>query len=306
MAKLQKPEFIYFERQIRPWDDAKIHVSAEAVFRGLNCFEGLKAYWQNDGSMGVVSLQRHYERFKRSAKLLRMPFDYSWEEFEDAVHGIIKALCRPENNIWVRATLYMMEGHWGEDQRTDLCLQAFQTSTDRPEPITIGVSTWKRAEDNMLPPRIKTSSNYQVARMAKIEGRERGFSEMVILNSKDRVAETGGSCVLIVRDGVVATPPASEGVLESITVDLVEALARERGIPFERRPIDRTELHIAEEIALAGTLSELTPVSAVDDYPVEGNSRILSDLTDAYFEMVTEGHPMAGLSCRNYQDESDT
>ena len=55
--KLQKPEFIYFNRKICAWDDAKIHVSSEAVFRGLNCFEGLKAYWQTDGSMGVVALK---------------------------------------------------------------------------------------------------------------------------------------------------------------------------------------------------------------------------------------------------------
>ena len=304
MVDLQKPEFIYFEREIRPWDEAKIHVSSEAVFRGLNCFEGLKAYWQPTGEMGVVSLKKHYQRFQRSAKLLHMPFDYSWDEFEDAVHGIIEALCQPENDIWVRATLYMMEGHWGQDQRTDLCLQAFQTSKAKPEPIPIGVSTWKSSEDNMLPARIKTSTNYQVARLAKIEGRGRGYPEMIILNSKDRVAETGGSCVLIVRDGVIATPPASEGVLESITVDVVEALAARKNFPFERRPIDRTELHIADEIALAGTLAELIKVTSVDEYPVSGNSGILAELCDDYYEAVRSNDPLTELSIRKYAGQS--
>jgi branched-chain amino acid aminotransferase len=302
MATLQKPEFIYFNQKILPWDEAKIHVSSEAVFRGLNCFEGLKAYWQADDSMGmgVVALKLHYERFQRSAKLLNMPFDYSWKEFENAVHAIIEALQQKENNIWIRATLYMIEGHWGENQKTDLCLQAFQTSKDRPKPIRIGVSTWKRADDNMLPARIKTSSNYQVARLAKIEGRERGFSEMIILNSKDRVAETGGSCVLIARDGVVSTPPASEGVLESITVNLIESIAKEINIPFIRRPIDRTELHVADEIVLAGTLAEITPITAIDQYPVSAKTNILEKLANRYFEIVTTNHPLAQLSCRTY------
>ncbi len=300
MVKLQKPEFIYFNRKICAWDDAKIHVSSEAVFRGLNCFEGLKAYWQADGSMGVVALKKHYERFQRSAKLLCMPFDYDWEEFEDATHSIIKVLHTKENNIWIRATLYMIDGHWGENQKTDLCLQAFQTPKNRPTTIPIGVSTWKRADDNMLPARIKTSSNYQVARLAKIEGRSRGYPEMIILNSKGRVAETGGSCVLIVRDGAVYTPPASEGVLESITVDIIEALAVENNIPFVRRPIERTELHIADEIALAGTLAEITPVKSIDGYKIHNKTNLLSRLSDCYFNSVSNNHPLTTMSCRNY------
>lgn len=300
MVELQKPKYIYFGGKIRPWDEATIHVSSEAVFRGLNVFEGLKAYWQVDGSMGVVALERHYQRFIRSAALLHMPFDLSWPEFEDAVHGIIEALCEPENHIWVRATLYMMEGHWGENQKTDLCLQAFQSAKGAPEPIKIGVSTWKRAQDVMLPARIKTSSNYQVARLAKIEGRKQGFAEMVLLNDRDRVAETGGSCILMVRDGRVAAPPASEGALESLTLELVEALAAKRGIPFDRRPIDRTELYIADEIALVGTLAEVTPVVGVDDYQCSGKDGLLDVLGADYLKAVTEGWPEADLSIRRY------
>ncbi len=300
MLDLQKPEFIYFDRKIRPWDDAKIHVSSEAVFRGLNVFEGLKGYWQPDGSMGVVSLRKHYERFHRSATLLNMPFDYSWEEFEDAVHSIIGALVQKENNIWVRATLYMIEGHWGEGQRTDLCLQAFQSPKARPEPMELGISTWKRASDNMLPSRIKTSTNYQVARLAKMEGRKRGYSEMILMNASDRVAETGGSCVVLARDGKVFTPPASEGVLESITLDIVEELARQNDIDFERRPVNRTELHIADEIAIVGTLADVTQITAVDGYAMSGKTNLLLKLSDLYYEAVSSGHEVAELSCRTY------
>ena len=300
MLDLQKPEFIYFERKIRPWDDAKIHVSSEAVFRGLNVFEGLKAYWQPDDSLGVVALRKHYERFARSATLLNMPFDYSWEEFEDAVHSIIGALVQKENNIWVRATLYMIEGHWGEGQRTDLCLQAFQSPKARPEPMELGISTWKRASDNMLPARIKTSTNYQVARLARIEGRGRGYSEMVLLNASDRVAETGGSCIVLARDGKIVTPPVTEAALESITLDIVEELARRNGMDFERRPVNRTELHIADEIAIVGTLAEMTRITAVDGYEMTGRTQLLSELADLYYEAVSNGHEVAELSCRRY------
>ena len=302
MAALQKPKYAYYQGAVRSWDDCVLHVSSEAVFRGLNVFEGLKAYWQPDDSMGVVALRRHFERFGRSAEILYMPFEWTFEEFEDAVHALIESLCVREQDIWIRATLYMVEGHWGQDQKTDLVLQAFLMPKERPEPIKIGVSTWRRAADTMLPARIKTSTNYQVARLAKIEGRSRGYSEMIILNNFDRVAETGGSCVLMARDGKISTPPASEGNLESITVDIVEALAGDLDIPFERRPIDRTELYTCDEIALAGTLAEIIQVESVDEHECSNKTDLLRQLADAYWDAVTGVKPHASVdpSCRRY------
>lgn len=302
MVVLQRPKFAYYDGDVRPWDGAVVHVSSEGLYRGLNVFEGLKAHWQPDGAMGIIANRAHYERLKRSAKLLHIPFEHSYEQFDNAVHKLIEALRVPEKDIWVRATVYIMEGLWGEDQRSDLILTAFHTAKEMPSAINVGVSTWRRATDTMLPARIKTSSNYQVARLARIEGRSRGYAEMILLNNSERVAEAGGACVLIVRDGKVVTPLASEGALESITVDIVEALARELGIPFERRAVDRTELYIAEEMALAGTLAELTPVISIDGYKLESREGLLERLAHRYHRAVKgiEPHPITDLSLRRY------
>jgi len=303
MVVLQRPKLAYYDGDVRPWDGAVVHVSSEGLYRGLNVFEGLKAHWQPDGAMGIIAHRAHFDRLKRSAKLLHIPFEHTYEQFDNAVHKLIEALCVPEKDIWIRATVYIMEGLWGEDQRSDLILTAFHTPKEMPAPIgSVGVSTWRRATDTMLPARIKTSSNYQVARLARIEGRSRGHAEMILLNNFERVAEAGGACVLIVRDGKVITPPASEGALESITVDIAEALARDMGIPFERRPVDRTELYIAEEMALAGTLAELTPVQSIDGYKLESRRDLLVKLARRYHLAVKglEPHPITDLSMRQY------
>ena len=303
MVVLQRPKYAYFEGKVRPWEEAVLHVGSEAVYRGINVFEGLKAYWQPDGSMGIVAMRRHFHRLQQSAKLLHVPFEHTFEQFDDAVHSIIKALCVPDQDIWIRATVFLVEGHWGEDQRSDLVLTAYLTPQTTPKPIKLGISSWRRATDLMLPARIKTASNYQPARLARIEGRARGCSEMILLNTYDRVAEAGGSCVLMVRDGVVITPPHSEGSLESITVDLIEALAKDLSIPFVRRPVDRTELYIADELALAGTLAELTPVASCEDSVVTPKLNLLKQLSDRYFDAVRghDPHPSVELSKRMYR-----
>jgi branched-chain amino acid aminotransferase len=294
--KLQKPKWVHFGGRLRAWEDAVFHISHEAVLRGLNVFEGLKAYRQPDGRFGIVAMRRHYDRLRRSARLMHMPFETTYEAFLAAHVELIGALAEPGNDIWVRATLYGEEGHWGEGSTSQLVLTAYQTPRGRPPAGRSGVSTWQRAPDDALPCRIKTSSNYQVARFAKIEGRERGFPEMVLLNSAGRVAEAIGSCVAIVRNGTVYTPPAWEGALESITLDIVEALCSSMQIRFERRPVDRTELSIADEIALVGTLVEVTPIENFDGRQLEA-SVIFGAIADRYHAAATgeQPHPAVDL-----------
>lgn len=295
--QLQKPKYVYYGGKISLWEEAVFHISHEAVIRGLNVFEGLKGYWQPDGSFGIVALRRHYDRMLRSAKIMHMPFDMSYEAFEKAHHELVSLLYTPDRNMWVRATLYGEEGHWGENSTTNLVLTAYHTPMGRSEPVDTGVSTWKRAPDIALPCRVKTSTNYQVARFIKIEGRGRGYSEMILLNCENRVAEGNGSCVLIVRDGKVITPPSWEGTLESITVDIVEELCFSMCIPFERRPVERTELLIADEIAFAGTLMEVTPVRSLDGQPIL-QSPIFDAIADRYLDAVSgiDPHPAVSLS----------
>lgn len=296
---LQQPRWVYCRGDIRPWEEATLHVSCEAVNRGLNVYEGLKGYWQAEGnSFGIVEMRRHYERLGRSARLLHIPVPVTFDEFREAGAKLIRLLYEPDKDMWMRATLFVVEGHWGESTVADLVLTAYHQPKQPPSPVSVGVSTWQRATDLSLSPRIKTSANYNVARLARIEGRGRGFSDMILLNQYGRVAESTGACLIMVRDGSVITPPASEGRLESITLEIVRGICHSRAIPFVERPIDRTELHIADELRLVGTLAELTPITRVDDYELPA-SRPLTDLIAETFWDAVRGvtpHPAVEMT----------
>jgi branched-chain amino acid aminotransferase len=299
MANLQTPEWVYMGGGLRPYEDAVLHISSEAVTRGLNVYEGLKGYWNADSSeFGIVALPRHFARLQRSARLLSIPCEVDFDGFEQACHSLVKALYETERDMWIRATLYVTEGHWGEDTVADLVLTAYHQEKKRPAPADIGVSTWRRSTDVSLPPRVKTSANYEVARLARIEGRNRGFSEMILLNHSGRVAEATGCCVLMVKDGKVYTPPAYESRLESITLDIVGDLCRSEGIEFIERPIDRTELYVADEVALVGTLAELVPIRRIDDFVLSDQRPVLDRIADRFWSAVRNAnpHPKVGLS----------
>lgn len=298
MVQLQKPEFAYMNGRLIPWDQAVLHISTEAINRGLNVYEGLKGYWRHDGSgFGVVAMRRHFERLLRSSSLLHIPCPVDFHAFRAACQELLLALLRRDKDMWLRATLYVVEGHWGEGTVADLVVTAYHQEPRPPAPIRVGVSTWRRSSDVSLPPRIKTSANYNVARLARIEGRERGCSEMILLNQWDRVAEATGSCVLMVREGIVVTPPPHEGRLESITVQIVASICASLGIPFKERPIERTELLVADELCLAGTLAELVRIEQVDHYRLPEPSPILDAVSTRFWRAVraVEPHPEVEL-----------
>jgi branched-chain amino acid aminotransferase len=296
--RLQKPDWVFFGGKVCPWEEAVLHVSSEAVVRGLNVFEGLKGYWQEDGRFGFVHLERHFARMGHSARLLHIPMPLTYDEFERACFELTRVLYGPDRDLYVRATLFVVEGHYGAGTVADLVLTGYQQDKKPPAPTEMGVSTWRRPTDVAMPARIKTGSNYQVARLARIEGQSRGYEDMILLNQSGRVAESTGACVLLVRDGRVCTPPASEGALESITVDIVAELAASLDIDLVRRPIERSELYIADELGLAGTLSEITLVRALDNLPLPEEQPILGSLARRYREAVTgaQPHPAAQLT----------
>lgn len=295
MAQLQRPTFAFMNRRLVPWAEATLHIGCEASIRGLNVFEGLKGYWQPDGQFKVVMVRQHYERLKRSARLLHIPCEYSFEEYLGAIDQLIGALANPERDMWARTTLFVTDGHWGENTVSDLVVTAYHQEKRTPASIRLGMSTWRRSSDVALPARIKTGSNYQVSRLARIEGRPLGYEDMVLLNQSGRVAEATGSCLLMVRDETVITPPATEGALESITLDIVESLAQSMNIKFVRRPIDRTELLIADEIGLCGTLCEITLAASIEGLPLSEKSPILGAIQQRYFEAVRGTSPHPGV-----------
>lgn len=291
MAQLQRPAFAYMNGKLVPWNEATLHVGCEGVTRNVNVFEGIKGYWQPNGQFGIVALRNHFDRLRRSARLLHIPFSHSYDDYCEAVFTLMGALLQPERDMWARTTLFAVEGHWGDGTVADLVITAYHQDKLEPPSISLGVSTWQRSSDVSLPARIKTGSNYQVARLARMEGKKHGHQEMVLLNQWGRVAEATGACIVMARDETLYTPPSTEGALESITLKIVEALAHSLGIPFIRRPIDRTELLVADEIAICGTLAELTLVHTMESTKLESDLNLLRGLQRRYFEAVRGVHP---------------
>ena len=295
LSQLQVPKWALVNGELVNYEDVRIHISAEALTRALSVFEGVKGYWNYSGDVFAVrSPRRHYDRLCRSASLFHIPIRFTYEEFVAGLSALAEQLLVPDRDLWFRPTLYVTQGHWGEGTSADLVVTAFTQQKNDPDPMRLGVSTWRRAADVALPTRVKSSANYVGARLARIEVHRLGYDDAVLLNDAGRVAEATGACILIADRNGIASPPTSEGCLDSITLNAMELVARDMGLTFERRPIERSELLAADECGIAGTISELTLVEEVDGFRF-GLSGVLSQVRQRYIEIMRGEAVLPGI-----------
>ncbi len=157
-----------------------------------------------------------------------------------------------------------------------------------PDGVSCRISSWHRQEDRSLPLRGKISGAYITSSLAKTEAVESGFDEAILMNSQGKVSEASGMNVFIVRHGKLITPGYEQDILEGITRDSILTLARDLGIEVVERPVDKSELLIADEVFLSGTAAKITPVRQVETYVLPTERPITNRLRDK-LTAITEG-----------------
>lgn len=269
------PEFAWLNGRIVPFDQCVVHARSQGAFWGANVFEGLRAYWsEDDGELSVFRLHDHLQRLRRSMKSVHMPLDRGDDELAAACAEVLQANGFRED-VHLCVVAYFDEGPNFDPLAYTESTGVHVTSTRVPRSrgwehgLRASISSWRRISDDSMPPRIKTGANYHNSRLAHHEAVRNGFDTTLLLNHRGNVSEAPGSCVAMVRDGRIVTPPGTSGVLEGITLATVDELAREHlGVTIERRELDRTELYVADELFVCGTLAEIQPIVSIDRVPV--------------------------------------
>jgi branched-chain amino acid aminotransferase len=155
------------------------------------------------------------------------------------------------------------------------------------EGVSCRISSWYRQEDRSLPLRGKISGAYITSSLAKTEAVESGFDEAILMNSQGKVSEASGMNIFLVRNGQLITPGCEQDILEGISRDSVLTLAKELGIQVIERPVDKSELFIAEEVFLTGTAARIAPIKRIENYELPTTRPITEKLREK-FTAITE------------------
>lgn len=264
---------IWLKGEILNVNDAKINVLSPTSQFGLNVFEGIPCYWNEDeNQLYAFRLDDHYNRLLRSAKLLQLDCKYTKEDFTKALKDVIKAN-EYDENLSVRQTLFVDGfGSWGSEGPVEMFVAPIprgRTSAEyNKKGLNCCITSWRRISDETLSPRIKCGANYINSRVGQREALRNGYDTCLFLNEVGKVAEGPGSCFFMIKDKTVITPQLTDSVLESITRDTVIQLAKHMGYKVIERSIDRTELYTCDEAFLCGSAMEISPVLSIDRYTI--------------------------------------
>jgi len=265
--------YAFFKGKIVPIEEAKVSIMTSAFNYGTGIFEGIRGYWNGEEEqLYVFRLREHFERFLRNCRVLLIELPYT----VDGLCEITLKLLQREGfktDVYIRPLAYKSSEVVGvrlHDLESDCAIFAipFGRYIDRPGGARVMVSSWRRLDDNTIPPRCKITGAYVNSALAKTEAFLNGFDEALMLCQDGHVSEGSAENLFIVRDGTLITPPVTEEILEGITRATILQFAKDLGIEAMERPIDRSELYIADEAFLCGTGVELVPIIEVDHRPI--------------------------------------
>jgi branched-chain amino acid aminotransferase len=290
----------YFEGKIVPFAEARVSVATHAFLYGTAVFEGIRGFLnEGRGEVFVFRLAEHMERLARNARLLKMTLPLSVEKSAQLVLELLRQN-ELRADLYIRPVLYKSDRRFGvklfAQQDLTIIVAAMGEYMEKPEGIDLCVSSWRRLEDNALPGRGKINGAYVNSCLAGDEARSNGFDEAILLNEDGHVSEASGMNLFLVRSGRLITTPVTENILEGITRDSVLTLARkELAIECEIRPVDRTELYVADELFICGTAAKLVSARSVDRRPVGDGAtgpitRRLGDLYSAAVRAELKGY----------------
>jgi branched-chain amino acid aminotransferase len=277
--------WIWLDGQFVPWREAKVHVLTHGLHYASAVFEGERMY---NGE--IFELTAHTERLFESARILDFEIPYTVAEIDQACietcrkNGLEDAYLRPI--AWRGSE---MIGVSAQNTKIHVAIAVWDwPSYFKPEERAKGIRlTWakyKRPSPETEPVHAKAAGLYMICTISKHAAEKDGYTDAMMLDYRGYVAESTGSNVFFVKDGVIHTP-LPDCFLNGITRQSVIKLARHKGFEVVERHIRPEELTGFSECFVTGTAAEVTPVAQIGEYSFTPGNISLA-LMDDYARMV--------------------
>lgn len=293
MSMADREGVIWFDGELVPWKDAKVHVLTHTLHYGLGVFEGVRAYHTENQGTSIFRLQEHTNRLFRSAHILQMEMPFDKDTISEAQRMVVR-----ENNLkeaYLRPMCFYGSEGMGlraDNLKTHVIVAAwdwpsYMSPEARDRGIKVRTSSYTRHHVNISMCKAKANGNYINSMLALKEALNGGAEEALLLDNEGYVAEGSGENIFIIRDGKMYTPELTS-CLDGITRNTIFHFAKELGLELEEKRITRDEVYIADEAFFTGTAAEVLPIRELDARTIGEGKRgpITTKLQAMYFDQV--------------------
>lgn len=284
----------YFQNKFVPFASANISIATHALHYGTGAFGGLRGIPDPEDSQQILlfRLDRHCQRLSNSAKFLH--YDLPADKIRELIVEFVKKN-KPTASFYIRPFVYTSDLGIAprlHNVEKDFFIYGLELGEYlSAEGVSCRISSWYRQEDRSLPLRAKVSGAYITSALAKTEAVDSGFDEAILMNTQNKVSEASGMNIFLVRNGEIITPGVEQDILEGITRDSILTLARDLGIKVVERPVDKSELFIADEVFLSGTAAKITPIKRIENYELPKSRPLTEKLKDKLIAITENRDP---------------
>jgi branched-chain amino acid aminotransferase len=281
----QRDGWIWFNGEIVPWKEAKVHVLTHGLHYGSSVFEGERAY---DGV--IFKTTEHSIRLRKSAEIMDFEIPYSVEELNAAKDKVVELNGGGDQYVrpvaW-RGSEMMAVSAQHNKIHVAIATWAWPSMFDpetKMKGIKLDIADYRRPDPQCAPVHAKAAGLYMICTISKHKAEKKGYADAMMLDWQGRVAECTGANIFFTRDGAIHTPIA-DCFLNGITRQTVMALAREQGLEIIERRIMPEELSSFNECFIVGSAAEVTPVAEIGPYTFKPGN-ISRTMMDAYTNAV--------------------
>ncbi len=292
MSMSDRDGFIWFNGELVPWREAKVHVLTHTLHYGMGVFEGVRAYATEQGP-AIFRLQEHTDRLFRSAHIMDMKIPFSKEELNEAQRQVVRENKLP--HAYLRPMVFYGSEAMGlraENLSVNVIVAgwewgAYMSQEALEKGIKVRTSSYTRHHVNISMCKAKANGHYLNSMLALQEALSTGAQEALLLDPEGYVAEGSGENIFIVRDNILYTPELTS-CLDGITRETIIQLAQELGYTIKEKRITRDEVYIADEAFFTGTAAEVTPIYELDGRIIGSGSRgkVTHEIQSYYFDVV--------------------
>jgi branched-chain amino acid aminotransferase len=289
MAYYNDKTILFLNGEFVKASEAKMDLYSQSLHYGYSVFEGIRSYKTVSGETRIFKAVEHFDRLKRSADALNMPYHWTSEELIDATYEVLK-----RNNLqdaYIRPVVFAPANmSFVKNTTSFITIETWEMQPFLGEKlIRVMTSSFQRPNPKGFKVQAKAGGHYVNSILASQEAKAQGYDEALLNDINDFVAEGPGANIFFEKDRKLFTPPAGN-ILTGITRATVLEICRELGITVEEKLFTTDELKQADAVFYCGTAAEVIGWESLDDvkFPKPWNETVSRTIQDAYKHRVIE------------------
>jgi branched-chain amino acid aminotransferase len=289
MAYYNENTVLWLDGNIVKASEAKTDLYGQSLHYGYAVFEGIRSYRTAAGTTKIFKEVEHYERLRRSAEALNMPYRYSSKQLIEATYDVLE-----KNNLqdaYIRPVVYGPANmSFNPNTESYTVIQVWEMAPFLGEKLLrVMTSSFQRPNPKGFKIEAKASGHYVNSILASQEAKANGYDEALLTDMNGFIAEGPGANMFFEKDGKLFTP-ATGNILPGITRATVLEIASELRIPVEEGQYTIQQLKMADAAFFCGTAAEVIGWDSIDghSFSIPWKDSVGRRVQQAYMDRVTE------------------